>query len=1844
MFREERMRIPLRFALTASALLILNSSALLWIRHELLSREDRGTGPIRVVEALPDSEVDTAERLAILFNRDLGEPALLNAAVADAVPFQLSPDVPGHWEWTSARRLEFVLEDPLPPGRTFAVRPAAGLERQLGRVIQVDSEIEFRTRPLKLTDCRLVAADRRDITFELVFNQKVSPDELISHLRLGTTTAATANDRSQALTALPLVNESGRSIVLRCRRPESNQLLLRIGGELSGADGDRPLGQATSRTLKIAPVFSFLRTEIRERSQDTWQIDVLFTSGLDPEQKLPAITTVPAIENDSVTLAHSWRVKGHVLRLHGSFESGRRYRVHLPASLLSQAGRPLGETAAVAFRIPDRRPDVTIAQGHGILSQHGNLEVEVTTVNVSGLRVNASRVHSNNLVAHLQGNGRHRTSRILEGKTYPIAATPNATVTQVLSLGQLLKEPLGVYHLSASATDRAWTRDSALVAVTDLGLTLKQSEQECVVWVTSLRSARPVAGVRVAAVSYNNQTLSEGHTDEHGVVRLPVDALHPDGRPWVYIAEHSEQTAWLKADDGHAVLDNADQSGDRSPDEYDVMLYSERGTYRPGETIHLTGMIRDSQGVVPPPFPLALHMIRPDGRTAKTLTVTPGQSKQVDGTQNSTAELLAANGVFHQTVQPSAAAWTGTWRFHVTLPGSNRVLGQARVFVEEFVPVRLEVSAAPLETLITGRTAPSITVASRYLFGQPAAGLTARVRTTYSAQRFHSGTHPQYTFGPRRLPGRKTSQEVHVQLDAAGQAEIPLPPSPQLSWRRWQADSSVTVTEDGGRSVSTQTDCLVDRSVRHIGLRLTDRSANGDAAGVVATGSELTLDWVIRDARDQPAAAMPPGLELLRIQFDHIARRVNGRIIRESIERTESVWKREPGQLADAAAGQLSLTCAEPGTYRLVSQDDAGSRTELQFQAVSPGGHGLTGMINRPEELQIQLDRPVYRPGETAQATITSPFPGTAFVCLESDRVISSRMVVFTETSASVAIAVPQSLRGGAFVTATLLRPVNPGEKTWMPHRARGLVRLKTDHSDHRLPVEIHARATADPQDSIPLTVSTAPGAMVQLWAVDEGILATSGFQLPDPLNHFFAERRNDVISSDVFSMLLADHQRPAGLHRIGGDAGVETLRRNPVPARKSTPVVIWNGFFQADETGRIETSARLQRRFTGRLRWMAVAVHGDRYGSAQHALKVTQPLLVEASWPRYVSVGDTFSVPVKLINTTDQVVALQPEFQSTALTPGDDPLQQFTVRVPPGGTSLVWQQFTTAGVSGIGSASLNLQARFEDPETGVTTGSYQTAAWCRLGYDIELSVRPVTAVQTERQILSLDAGRETEIVIDSGFLPVQGRTRLSFSSSAESDLRPVFESLLDYPYGCVEQTSSRLRSLIAAEQSLPAERAAAIRPLVQAGISRLWSLQVRSGGLSYWPGQRTPATWGTAYATETLLKTRDAGYPIDPRLLSRLTGFLEQELNSSNNRDPGTKAAICCCLSQLGSPPTGWMAVLSDRLNELDMAARARLARAWWHAGRRAAALAAIPADTIDLDSPRSYGQRPNSSVTGQATLLATLIEIDIRQSWIPILVQRILAARNNGVWSSPLENALALEALTARRKADRDHTPFAGTIQFADQQIELSRGASRDVTLKEPLESFVVDPQGSGRLSLCVQTTSLTRTAPEDVDHLIQVRRHWRNRDGESIDPKQIRPGDLVIAEVRLRSLGAGAIQNIAIVDPLPGGLEVENPRLHTSDQSLANGSADHVQFLDDRVVLFATAQPDETVFRYALRAVSTGTFAVPPIQAACMYNDSITSIHGTRQQIRIRQDDMETDRGPLAVKPAGGQASQK
>ena len=296
---------------------------------------------------------------------------------------------------------------------------------------------------------------------------------------------------------------------------------------------------------------------------------------------------------------------------------------------------------------------------------------------------------------------------------------------------------------------------------------------------------------------------------------------------------------------------------------------------------------------------------------------------------------------------------------------------------------------------------------------------------------------------------------------------------------------------------------------------------------------------------DKPAEPAPFHFVLHRVERDYALKRVNRRVVWQM---TEHLVKVAEGDVDPSKAEpndrSFPITCAMSGFHRLSVTDNAsGCTTRIEFHATDDMSGGQLVDVENPEQLDIVLDQPAYSPGSEARILVKSPFPGTMLMTLETNRVVRQQVMPMTGQSAEVRWQVPADIRGGAFVTATVVRPLDSSRPQWLPLRAMGMARLLTDHKSQQLPVAIDTPAEILPTAKATVTVkspsSTDPShpAMLHLWAVDEGILLTTKFQTPDPLNHFFEPRRSAIVSADLFDGLMPDYQRAASVTRIGGDA-----------------------------------------------------------------------------------------------------------------------------------------------------------------------------------------------------------------------------------------------------------------------------------------------------------------------------------------------------------------------------------------------------------------------------------------------------------------------------------------------------------------------------------------------------------------------------------------------------------------------------------------------------------------------------------------------------------------------------------
>jgi alpha-2-macroglobulin len=1834
------MNVRSPFGWLAAGLVLLNLAGLAWIRHEVAGR---GRPTVRILSALPTEHVDQTDRFSLLFDEPLSAGSIPGASV-ETCPFVIQPQPKGHWAWSRPDRLDFVLEEPLPPGRVFTIRPAANMQTQTGRVLIGQNEYQFQTRALQLDSCQFGSGDREHVTVELGFNQPVAPADLLHHLQV----VDSANGR--VLRTVCLTSKPDVRLVIRCNRPKKDKIEVRLAGGLTGSGAELALGEPIHRTLDLPETFALLHAEVSQDDLDpSGTVNLVFSQDLDEKQAVPAVELTPAVTDAHVS------IYAERLVVQGSFEPGRKYTAAVAGEIRSAKGEGLAARQSLAFEVPDRDAALRFPLRHGTLMPAGQMQVDLKVVNLAGVKLTAYRVYANNLLAHVRGERPHEVGRQLLERLIPLTLARNAITTVTLDLRQLLDSTskvsdrgpatqvstsaTGIYVVRAEATDRSWTDDQAIVTISDLAITAKQEHGGCLVWVTSLGTAKPLAGVEVAALSRTNQALATGLTDEQGLAHLAIPEDHPDGPLFLITAQAATDLNFLKPGEQAWMIDDVDQTGKAYTQTYDVMLYTERGIYRPGDTIHLTGLVRDSQGRVPEPFPLEVTLKRPDGRKVERHTVSPEADRQ---------------GFFHTELPTPSDGQLGKYDISVALPGDTKPLGGTSALVEEYVPVRMEVTAQPTQPRFcavayvpgesneactdpsagseseadkspsaasqsqpapTSDIVPSIQVKARYLFGQPASQLPLKVAATYKRVAFQSRQFPRYTFADADPDAEIEVKDIEAQLDETGLATVEVPIGDEAGAGCWQAKVSATVNEPGGRSVSAHTRIDLDTAGRHVGLL-------APSARIVPVGEPLQIEWIQVTSADELA---PPGLiswTLQRVDYDTTLETVGKHLVWKSQERLSPAGKGQVTAVDSQAKGAFQIRCPAGGFYRLeVIDEHSRAATRIEFHAATDRDQDQDVAMDKPEMLRLVLDQEKYLPGSQAKVLVTSPFAGTLLLTLESDRVLCQQIVQMQANTTTLDLTIPQDLRGGAFLAGTVVRAVDPAKDKWFPHRAAGLTRVVVDHTAKLLPVTIEAPARARPKEKIRLQVRTSPPAntakpgCVHVWAVDEGILKTIGFRTPDPMHYFLSPHEAAVSSADGYGSLLPDYQRPSGMTRIGGDEGGRAPRHSLVPARRREAAVLWRSVAAVGEDGTAAIEVDLPD-ITGEIRFMAVAADQDQFGSAQQAVTVTAPLLVEASWPRFAAPGDQFDVPVKIFNATAQ--ALRVTLKSGHM---EGPLEikwptDSTVTVGPAQPVTVW---LAASATGMGQALAEVQA------TATLEGD-PLIATCKA----DLPIRPAVALGREVRLHRVAASQPLQIAVPENFIPGTVRATLSIGARPIVQMQPALEQLIDYPYGCVEQTTSRLVALLYAPDLLAhadqaQARAAAIGNRIDAGIARLWSMQTVSGGLGYWPGDRDADLWGSAYAANLLLRARQAGYRVDKQFIDPLVAYLAGEVQKvDENLDPNVRAMLCSALAGFGKPPQGWMDRLAERTDQLDIAGRADLAAAFLAGGRKDRALEILKDDTLKHSVAKATGNRLTSQVHQDAALLHVLLDLDPDHPWIGPLVQRLDAARVAGKWGSTLENATALSALARYQLLARETASFTGSVRGAGQDLP-SFGSQVPVTfqikrLDGPLD---IVSTGTGDLYVSAAFEGLLKQGQaKDYDHQLTVRRRWLARDGKPIDPLALKIGDLVRVEIELAAPELEAneqIDHLAIVDALPACLEVENPRLITSIDSsscASDAAPQRVEFRDDRVLLFTSASSTAQTYRYSLRVVAAGSFIVPPVEASSMYDAQFASLSGGRK----------------------------
>ncbi|MCY3003571.1 MAG: MG2 domain-containing protein [Planctomycetota bacterium] len=1822
--------------LLALALVAVNAAGWAWYgtraqpANVVAASEPQRRAELRVAALLPTREIETAERLSVQFTEPVCDT--LPLPELGVAPFRLEPPHEGHWEWEGNDTLAFVLATPLCTGQSVEFVPTPALEELARRPLAAGEPLRFSAGNLEFTGARLRSADPDHVNIEVSFNTAVAAERLVGQVRIEQPPSKFEDPIE------PEVLSTGASELhtLRFPRPQWTKFTVIVPAGVVPANG--PLATLGERSFELELPTAFTWTShwtSVDSASESVSVVLYFDRELALKQEAPPVKVEPAVTPLTV------RPGGTQLLLEGNFECGRTYSITVGASLLAVDGGSLGKDVRREVEIGHRSPYISLPRAQGILTPTGGLALELATTNVSAVQVVATRLLPGNLVPHLRGERTAYTSKELFSRTYPLPLEPDRPQKHALDLRALLeRQPdglLGIFELEVRSTESRWTSDRTVVHVTDIGTTLKRDSSGLHVWLRSLSSGAALAGARVSALSIADQLLASATTDADGYAALPLRIANSSERPYVVLAEHGQDLGYLELGENEWNVPEALAAGRAAPRSADVFAYTERGLYRPGDTVHVTGIARTPLGAVLT-SELRAVVERPDGRVWLDTTVKP--------------EL--AQGTFHLDVPTELDSPTGQWQVRVHVPGNDEVVGRARFGVETFLAARLvlnlqESSASSAENLSLGVQPLALCAVANF---------PVQMKARWIPEEFRSQRFPHLRFRRSTDDGEPVLANWSGNLDEEGNITAPAPGLAELKRGKWTGMLEWTVTEPGSRSVTSRQTLSHDSSPFHLGLAF-GAEADAPPAYVIATGAPTTVRWACVDPKDLDVAAPRFEWRLETVKSETVLARVSGVLTWQTEENVEVV---ATGLIegSGASSGTFDITCSASGRHRLTLAPEGGDETRLDFHATHGPVATFVPPLEDQETIVLQAPQGPFRPGDTFEIELRTPFDGSLLVTLEDQRLLAQQRVATERGEAKLRFEIPADARGSVIVSAQVTRAIERGA-SWRPHRAYGWLKLDLERTSHEIALKLEAPERVDPGESASVRVELAealPGArpaVVHLFAVDEGIRVTGGDRRPEPAAFFLAPRRHSTPTGDVWAALLPDHLLPESIRRIGGDVdlGLESARRGPPQEVRRTPAVVWQQAVEFDST-RARTFELAVPDFVGTLTWIAVAVDGDRYGSSEARTRVRGEVPMSLNAPRFAAPGDRFVVPVVLENGTDlpAQVALSLELDGPAdfvreldaegleLATNPAPVEASATRdgqqhahklasVPlaPGATLRRWLEFEATG-----------EGRLEGRALAIATleGGRDVPTSARLDVPVRSGRPEIVAERT----LVFGAGqpRSIEIAKELGIVKEELlRASVRVSSNVSTSLEPLGRYALSYPYGCAEQTTSRIAALLALPHSLlegeELEQDANAR--IAAGIDRLWSMQTRAGGIAYWNDDREPSLWASVYVAETLVEAKRRGHDVPKDLLDGLAQYLERAV--ARDCTPSARASLVRALAELGRPQRGWERRLEELRNELDACAEVELALT--------AALDGRPEDArrrlAERDAAKTGGRDLpgtgfhdgfrwlHSDVRRLALELRTRLTLGDVDAGLVDCADALDGARHGQRYGSTLDNGSALLAL-ARYHELVAATPsdWSGTLQVGTDVREIRSGEELRLDAGHAT-TIDLNTEGSGRTYVAVRGVGRRSADAPAVDSGLRVRRRWLDLEGKELDPNAIRLGTLVQVELSVVALGSKHENDVAIVDPLPAGFEIENERLANTGTGFGRrrpGPATvalaptRVEYLDDRAVVFASAWAVEAHWSYRVRAVALGTFEHAPPSAESMYDATVSSVGGPATKVTV------------------------
>ncbi|WP_111979341.1 alpha-2-macroglobulin family protein [Algibacillus agarilyticus] len=1528
-------------------------------------------------------------------------------------------------------------------------------------------------------------------------------------------------------------------------------------------------------------------------------------------------------------------------------EPNSAYDITVYQGLTAANGKRLNKTQHNNVKTSELQPSVNFDTTGAFLTQGLGNGLPVVTVNVAEVDINFYKIETSKQQSFLQQISNRRRYWAIDRITqfgdlvytgrYALDAPKNTRVKRSIDIegiSQLKKS--GIYLAVMTEAGTYKKHQMMWFSVTDIGLHARFYDNQLDVYASSLKTGKALENVNISFVNKKGEILQQSLTSPDGQASFAKGL----SRGQLIIAQHDQDLSVIEMHKPALDLSEFDL-GLRPSKPQELFIYAPRDLYRPGEVIDFNALLRDADGQLTATRTLNVTIKSPNGTQVKTF-------KWQGNEQN----------YYHYLWQIPSSAAVGNWQLQV-----NNISSKSSVYhfkVEEFLPERVKLTFDPNNQLnrpqVNKYGTFDIKILGEYLYGAPASGNRVSTQVNTTLWRNPVESLPMFEFGDiRQTEYTKRFNIDDISLDENGYGKL----SYEGDWGQLVSPLKVmfisSLYETGGRPVSRTFSGLVWPSKTLLGIRSSFGDKNPEA------NSKVSFD-IVRSSID--------GVK-------HVARNVDVKLIREDrryfwvyseargwhyewndnefVELTASIDINQGEHSTvefPVAWGNYRLEVRDPTNQLFTSTRFYAGRNWYENWKKSQSGSGAA----RPDKITLALDKGAYRANETVNVNVVPPQAGEAIIMVEGDKPLWLKRQYIPAEGAIIAIPVSSDwTQHNLYISAVVLQPAER-LKSLTPKRSFGLIHLPLERNHRKLNIAFDVVEKALPNKTLPVKISVTSNnenphsqqdtqgelikpqqVFVTLSAVDVGVLSISNFDTPDPFDAFFGQRRYSVDSRDVYNKVIEISQADNARLRFGGDR--DLTRGGQAPQSDVQIVSLFSGLVTLNELGEATIPLAIPD-FNGQLRLMALAFSDKEFGHAEQEVTIADKIVTQIAMPRFLAMGDHTTVALDVSNLSDFTQVLDVSLIATGPVKAQNKPQQITLKK--GEKTTLRYAIEATGFSGNALFTLNIKGdNLEDD----------------IARDWSLGLRPpypALLTQTQKILNTGETLALDKTLIDSLHQETV-QAAISVSSKANIDLQSQLNQLLRYPYGCLEQTSSRVYPLIYATSDkqrlmgLNSVNESMRIDMINKGVERLATLQLNNGGYGLWSNKSSEEHWLTAYVADFLVNARNMGVNVPDDMYAKTLKRLRRYVNRSNkmfnerwSQDANHynfayKAYSAYVLANLNQVPLGTLRSLARHhssqartgLSQLHLAI-ALLKMGDSKLGNKILldALSNLP------QKRKEYWGDYGSHIRDLAMMIHLMLKHELAENKAIELSYTLADIINQRQYLSTQErNALFLAGLSL--KSVEGHVWSANLlIGAAKTQINQTIAYQHTLNAEAINQTVELTSTHDQPLLASMRVSGYRKTPPQASANGLSIQRNWLTLKGEEAELSQVQVGDLFI--VHLYITAEQRTPDALVIDMLPAGFELENQNLAHAiklddikiegkniDQWQQYNPPKHQEYRDDRYVAAVEVRKHNAVnLFYMVRAVTPGVYKVPSPLIEDMYRPEIRGIGDTSGDINIVQ----------------------